>query len=144
MAKVPLEYNYRTTVGSDRRAARSSLRILQSATAHGRADASVFLMGYLANLPDDDWDMRAATVDALQYTRTERCAALLFAELLRVKGSNTTRRYLAKIIEVLGRFPPEVVRTKLDAMADDTALSPKMRHKLQAAADESALRGSRL
>lgn len=141
MTKVPLDSNFKTALGRDRAGARGSLSVLASATAYGRTEASVFLMGFLVNLPDDDWEMRIDAVEALQHTKTARCAALLFSELRRVKGSNTTRRYLNKIIDVLKRFPADIVQGGFEALAGDTSLSQKMRAKLRSAA-ESNLHGA--
>jgi hypothetical protein len=134
MAKIPLEYNYKTALGPDREEALNSLRVIAAATSHGRPEASVFLMGFLVNLPLDNWEMRIETVEALRDSETERCAALLFSELRRVKSSNTTRRYINTIIKVLARFPARLTRGEFDALADDRSFSPKLRQKFRLAA----------
>jgi hypothetical protein len=134
MAKIPLEYNYKTALGPDREEALNSLRVIAATTCHGRPEASVFLMGFLVNLPVDDWQMRIATVEALRDSETEGCAALLFSELRRVKSSNTTRRYLSTIIKVLARFPARLTQREFDALADDRSFSPKLRQKFRLAA----------
>ena len=130
MAQVSLEHNYRAAVSTNAGEVRNALRVLQMATQHGRADASVFLMGLIGILPADNWELRAATVEALRYTRTETCVGLLVSELRRVKGSNSTRRYLAKILDVLGEFPASLIRHELAALAEEPTVSPKMRRKL--------------
>lgn len=132
MKSVPLGSNFQRAVGEDREAAIDSLRVLQSASYHGRKEASVFLAGFLVSLPADDWEMRRVAVEALRDTRTEGCASLLFWELRRVKCSNTTRRYVNTILEVLTRFPEELVGAQLRALAEDRMFSAKMRSKLRA------------
>ena len=45
-------------------------------------------------------------MEALPDVQTDACARLLFAELRRVKSSNTTRRYLEGVIKSLAAMPP--------------------------------------
>jgi hypothetical protein len=129
MRTVLLESTYQRAVGADRSEARMALRVISSSTTRGRPEASVFLMGFLVSLPPDDWEMRIEAVEALKYTRTERCAALLFSELRRVKGSNTTRSYLSAIMDVLDKFPDELVRDRFAELAADKSFSQKARAK---------------
>ena len=98
---------------------------------HGRAEAGVFLLGLLVNC-EDNWERRIRIVEALRGIATRPCADLLFGELRRVKSSNTTRRYLGAVIEVLSLMPPELVRAGFEALADDKSFSPKMRDKFRA------------
>lgn len=135
MTKIPLEGNFKTALDPNRDKARDSLRFLQSAANYGRTEASVFLMGLLVSLPPDDWEMRSAAVEALRYTHTERCAALLFSEIRRVKSTNTTRRYIDTILDVLRLFPEDLTRGEFEALAADTAFSYKMRRKFRALTD---------
>ena len=131
MAKVRIEWNLDEAVSGDPQRVRSALRTISAAAAAGRRVGSVFLMGFLVNLAPDDWEMRSEAVEALRFTKTKQCAALLFAELRRVKSTNTTRRYLDKIIDALHYFPREIVGAELDQMAEDRTFSPKMRKKFQ-------------
>ena len=91
MSTIPIEYNFHTAIGSDREKAFNSIRVISDASCHGRKDASIFLMGLLVGLPPDDWEMRTAVVEALQYTQTERCVSLLISEIRKTKSSNTPR-----------------------------------------------------
>jgi hypothetical protein len=134
MAKVPLDSSYRQALSEDRDEARSAVRLLQSATAYGRSEAGVFLMGLLVHAPTEDWEFRSAIVAALGDTHTPSCADLLFSELRRVKSSNTTRRYLGTVLKTLAHFPSELVREGLEALAHDKAFSPKMLAKFPAVA----------
>ncbi len=63
---------------------------------------------------------------------TKSCADLLFAELRRIKSSNTTRRYLGAVIKVLSNMPSELVEEGFEALAEDKTFSPKMRDKFRA------------
>jgi len=133
--KIPLEGNFRAALDPNRDRAQDSLRFLQSATSSGRTEASIFLMGLLVSLRPDDWDMRSAVVDALRYTHTERCAVLLFSEIRRVKSTNTTRRYINTILDVLRLFPEDLTRDEFEALAGDTSFSYKLRQKFRLLAD---------
>ena len=63
---------------------------------------------------------------------TKPCADLLFSELKRVKSSNTTRRYLATVINVLSSMPSELIEDGFQTLAEDSSFSPKMRDKFRA------------
>jgi hypothetical protein len=132
MRTVLLESTYQRAVGADRSEARMALRVISSSTTRGRPEASVFLMGFLVSLPPDDWEMRIEAVEALKYTRTERCAALLFSELRRVKGSNTTRSYLSAIMDVLDKLPTSSFATA-SRSSPRTSPSPRRRGRSTAA-----------
>ena len=106
--------------------------MLAAAAGHGRNEAAVFLLGFFVALPPEDWTLRAEAVDALRYVRTPACASLLLAELDRVKSSNSTRRYLDRILDALALFPAELVSEKLEAPARERRFSPRMRAKLLA------------
>jgi hypothetical protein len=98
----------------------------------GRKEAGVFLMGLLA-ASDENWDRRLTIVEALRDVQTDACAHLLFAELRRVKSSNTTRRYLDGVIRSLVAMPAELVEEEFIALAEDRSFSHKMRSKFKAA-----------
>jgi len=63
---------------------------------------------------------------------TKPCADLLFSELKRIKSSNTTRRYLATVIEALSSMPTELIEDGFQTLAEDSSFSPKMRDKFRA------------
>lgn len=136
IARLPLEGNFVSALDSNRQKARESLSFLKIATQYGRVEASVFLMGLIVSLPCEDWEMRCATVEALRYTQTERCAALLFSEIRRVRSSNTTRGYISAILDVLGSFPAKLVRAEFTALADDTSFGWKIRQRFRELAEE--------
>ena len=79
-------------------------------------------------------------VEGLRELHTPACANVLFAELKRVKSSNTTRRYLKTVIDVLASLPPELVKVGFEELANDTSFSYKMRNKFQAVSQELEFR----
>jgi hypothetical protein len=129
--KFPIDSVLTQAVGDDRSQFRSALMMLQSMYYHGRKEAGVFLLGLLLTC-EDEWEQRCAIVEALKGVETEACVDLLFRELKRVKSSNTTRRYLTHIINVLAAMPPELVLPGFSALASDKSFSPKMRDKFEA------------
>jgi HEAT repeat protein len=143
MLKVPLESTYGRACGDDPQAVRDALGVLSAAAGHGRSEAAVFLLGFFAALPPEDWTLRADTVEALRYVRTPACASLLLAELDRVKSSNSTRRYLDRILDVLVLFPAELVSERLEALACEQRFSSRMRAKLRACRLEAELHSRR-
>ena len=52
-----------------------------------------------------------------------------------MKSSNTTRRYIDAILDVLESFPEKLVRTEFEALAADSSFSYKMRQKFRALAE---------
>src|SRR5271165_1629134 len=98
---------------------------------HGRSEAGVFLLGLLINC-DDNWEKRIKIVEAMKGIDTKPCADLLFSELKRVKSSNTTRRYLATVINVLSSMPSELIEDVFQTLAEDRSFSPKMREQFRA------------
>ena len=98
---------------------------------YGRTEAGVFLMGVLLNC-DDNWEKRITIVEAMKFIKTKPCADLFFSELKRVKSSNTTRRYLSTVIEVLSSMPSELIQAGFRTLAEDSSFSPKMREKFRA------------
>ena len=96
--------------------------MLGSMCADGRDEAGIFLLGLLVAC-DEDLERRGLIVEALRGVNTKACADLLFAELKRVKISNTMRRYLAVVIKVLASMPSELVQEGFTSLANDTSFS---------------------
>ena len=130
-AQFPIDGVLKQALSDDDEQFRSGLNMLGSMCGHGRAEAGVFLFGLLVNC-EDNWEKRIKIVEAMKGIGTTPCADLLFGELQRVKSSNTTRRYLGAVIEVLSLMPPDLVRSGFEALADDRSFSPKMRDKFRA------------
>ncbi|OHB79402.1 MAG: hypothetical protein A2W31_13030 [Planctomycetes bacterium RBG_16_64_10] len=130
-AKFPIDSILKQTLDTDEHAFRSGVGLLQSMCVHGRREAGIFLLGLLL-ASDDNLERRGVIVEALRNVPTKPCADLLFAELRRVKSSNTTRRYLASVIKVLASLPAELVVDGFAELADDKSFSQKMRGKFRA------------
>ena len=133
MTKIPLDDTLRRTVSGDHRELREAVRVLGSAAHAGRREAGIFLLGLLADLPSDAFEDRQYVVEALGYYETMSGAAALFGEIRRVKSSNTTRRYLDAVLSAITMLPAPLVREGLEALADDTTFSYKMRAKFREA-----------
>jgi hypothetical protein len=129
--QFPIDGVLKQALSGDDQQFRSGLNLLRSMYEHGRQEAGVFLLGLLVAC-DDDWERRITIVEALQGIETKPCADLLFGELRRVKGSNTTRRYLASVIKVLASMPPDLIRAGFESLAQDKSFSQKMRDKFKA------------
>ena len=96
--KLPLDSTLARAVSSDKRECREAVRLLGVMQRSGRVEAGIYLMGLLAEAPDD-WEWRTAIVEGLHGFDTEGCARLLFGELRTVKGSDTTRRYRDAVLD---------------------------------------------
>src|SRR5689334_2017939 len=131
-AKFPTDGVLKQAISHDPSEFCSGLTMLRCMWAHGRTEAGVFLLGLLLTC-DDTWDRRIAIVEALTAVETRPCADLLFGELRRVRGSNSTRRYLGAVLKALADMPPELVRDGFAELAADPSFSPKMRAKFKAA-----------
>jgi hypothetical protein len=129
--KFPIDSALKQTLSDDDQEFRSGLNLLNSMYSHGRTEAGVFLMGLLVNC-EDNWEKRISIIEAMRGIETKPCADLLFAELRRVKSSNTTRRYLGVIIKVLSTMRSELVEDRFEALAEDRSFSPKVRDKFRA------------
>jgi len=130
-AKFPIDSVLKQAISKNYEQRRSGLLMLQSMYNSGRTEAGIFLLGLLVNC-EDDWEKRIKIVEALKGINTKPCADLLFAELKRVKSSNTTRRYLGAVLKVLSDMPSELVDAGFVSCADDKSFSPKMREKFRA------------
>jgi hypothetical protein len=113
-----------------------ALSILQSMQLRGRREAGIFLMGFLANLPDN-WEKRIEVVKALKGFHTPGCANLLFGELKRVKSNNTTRRYLNAVLEALADMPLHLIESGFEELMEDKSFSYRMKKKFEIILEEA-------
>lgn len=130
-AKYPIDRVLAQALDADSAKLRSAVTLLRSMYDHGRREAGVYLLGLLVSSDGEDLERRAVIVEALRDVRTKPCADLLFAELRRVKSSNTTRRYLATVIVVLASMPRELIEDGFAELAADKSFSQKMRYKFR-------------
>jgi len=129
LAKLPLDSTLARAIGGDTRERREAVRLLGLMQQSGRVEAGIYLMGLLADAPDD-WEWRTAIVEALHGFDTEGCARLLFCELRAVKGSNTTRRYRDAALKTLASLSAGLTRAGFAAMLDDPTCSQRTRDKV--------------
>lgn len=136
LKKFPIDGVLQQALDQNLELFRSGVNMLRSMHGYGRQEASVFLLGLLVAC-DDNLERRSLIVEALRGVNTKACADLLFGELRRVKSSNTTRRYLATVIQVLASMPAELIQGGFAALADDKSFSQKMRAKFKALVADS-------
>ena len=125
-AKFPIDGTLKQTVGRDLEAFRTGCTILQSMVSRGRPEAGVYLFGLLRQY-QGDLERLGIIVDKLRSFDTAECADGLVYELRRMKSTNTTRRYLGTVVDVLSSLSYEVVKERLEALAEDKSFSYKMR-----------------
>lgn len=111
-----------------------ALPLLRNMAEFKRDEAAVFLIGLLVTC-GDNWEKRIAIVELLHAVETDACVDVLLGELRRVKSTNKTRPYLHEVIGTLSCMPPKLVRSKLQALAEDVSLTPWVRTRIQAAMD---------
>ncbi len=131
LARLPIDSLLRQALSDDAHEAEAAWRTLGSMQRSGRREAGLFLLGLLACLPDE-WQQRIVVVECLKGFREPGCVAYLLGELKRVKGSNTTRRYLNTVLETLASLPRELVQDGLWELLDEPGFSPRMRAKFRA------------
>jgi len=131
LTRFPIDGILAQSLDANNEPFRSAVMLLRSMCAAGRMEAGIYLLGLLA-ASEDDWERRARIVEGLRELHTPACAGVLFAELKRVESSNTTRRYLGTVMEVLASFPRDLVESGFEELADDTSFSYKMRKKFRA------------
>jgi hypothetical protein len=134
-AQFPIDSVLKQALSDDDQEFRTGLSMLSSMYGRGRAEAGVFLLGVLVNC-EDNWEKRIKIVEAMAGIHTKPCADLLFGELKRVKSSNTTRRYLGAVINVLSFMPSELIEEGFETLAEDRSFSPKTREKFRAVLDK--------
>jgi hypothetical protein len=112
-----------------------ALELLRNMAEFKRDEAAVFLIGLLMTC-GEDFEKRIAIVGYLHAVETEACVDVLLGELRRVKSTNSTRSYLQAVIGTLSGMPPRLVRSKLQAVAEDESLTPWVRTRIEAALDD--------
>jgi len=140
LAQFPIDGVLKQALSEDDQEFRTGLSMLSSMCRHGRTEAGVFLMGVLLNC-EDHWEKRIRIVESMKFIKTKPCADLLFSELKRVKSSNTTRRYLGAVINVLSDMPSELIEDGFQTLAEDGSFSPKMREKFRAVLEKRLFGG---
>jgi len=131
----PLDPAAKVALSDDPRMYKWALFLLRNMAEFGRQDAAVFLIGLLMTC-GDKWEKRTAIVEMLHAVETDACVDVLLGELRKVKSTNSTRRYLQAVLDALTCLPSKLVRTKLQALAEDVSLTPWVQTRIQAAVDD--------
>ena len=112
-----------------------ALSLLRNMYEFRRDEAGVFLIGLLLTC-GNNWKKRLAIVNILSHVQTEGCVSLLFDELRRVRNTNSTRRYLRALVDVLSDMPAKLVHSGFRALAEDKSFSHRMRAVFKQALDD--------
>ena len=138
-ARFPIEPVLKQALSDDRQEFHSAVSLLRSMYNYERKEAGVFLIGLLLTC-GDNWEKRRAIATALYDVQTEACVDVLFGELKRVKNTNSTRRYLNQVTDVLSCMPPALVLPGFEELTTDKSLTPRIRAKFQTVRDDLAYR----
>jgi len=111
-----------------------AISLLRNMYEFRRDEAGVFLIGLLLTC-GNNWEKRLAIVKILSHVQTAACVSLLFDELTRVRNTNSTRRYLRALVDVLSDMPTRLVHSGFRALAEDKSFSHRMRSVFQHALD---------
>ncbi len=131
LTKFPIEPLLRQALDRDPRSYRSACTLLGSMCAAGRSEAGIHLLGLLQFYQDDLERLKVVVENLGRFHAPESVRALV-NELHRVRSSNSTRGYLASVLRALSCFPPDLVQQPLQALAEDTSFSVRMRKKFNA------------
>jgi hypothetical protein len=129
LERLPLDGIFKQAIDPEFERFRSACVLLGSIARSGRSEAGVYLLGLFAYYASDLRRLEAIA-EQLAHFRHQSAADALFAEIRRVKSSNTTRRYLDRVLRSLAALPGSLVNTGLEALAQDTSFSSTMRAKL--------------
>ena len=138
-AQFPIDSVLKQALSDDRRDFHSAVSLLRSMYNHDRKEAGVFLIGLLLTC-GDNCEKRRAIATTLFDVQNEGCVNVLLGELKRVKNTNSTRRYLNEVIDVLSCMPPPLVLPGLEELIADNSLPPRMRAKVESARNDLAYR----
>ncbi len=130
LAELPIDGILKQAIDPEFERFRSACVLLGSMAGAGRLEAGLYLIGLLG-CHASDFQRLEVIAEQLGHFHHESSASALFAEIRRVRSSNTTRRYLDRVLRSLAVLPPHLVRSGLEALAEDTFFSSKMRAKFR-------------
>ena len=128
LAKLPIDGILKEAIDSEFEQFHSACVLLGSMAGAGRLEAGLYLIGLLGCYASDLQRLEVIA-GQLGHFPHESSANALFAEIRRVRSSNTTRRYLGRVLQSLSVLPLHLVKSGLEVLAEDTSFSPKMRAK---------------
>lgn len=109
---------------------RSACVLLGSIAGAGRLEAGLYLIGLLGYYASDLQRLEVIAGQLAHFPHESSANALL-AEIRRVRSSNTTRRYLDRVLRSLAGLPLGLVKSGLEVLAEDTSFSSRMRAKFR-------------
>jgi hypothetical protein len=130
LAKLPIDGILREAIDPEFERFRSACVLLGSMASAGRLEAGLYLIGLLACYASDLQKLEVIA-EQLGHFPHESSANALLAEIRRVRSSNTTRRYLGRVLQSLSVLPRHLVKSGLEVLAEDTSFSSKMRAKFR-------------
>jgi hypothetical protein len=128
LAKLPIDGILREAIDPEFERFRSACVLLGSMASVGRLEAGLYLIGLLVCYASDLQKLEVIAGQLGQFHHESSANALL-AEIRRVRSSNTTRRYLGRVLQSLSVLPLHLVKSGLEVLAEDTSFSSKMRAK---------------
>ena len=130
LTKLPIDGILKQAIDPKFESFRSGCVILGSMANAGRFEAGLCLIGLLGCYASDLQRLEVIA-EQLGHFHHESSANALLAEIRRVRSSNTTRRYLDRVLRSLAGLPLHLVRSGLQVLAEDTSFSSKMRAKFR-------------
>ncbi len=120
----------RQALSSDDKVFRDACSILKSMCHAKRVEAGVFLFG-LQRHYCENYARLILIADALEWFACPETVQALAAELRRVPGSNSTRRYLRRVIDALKALPAKLTAETIQSLAADPLVGARLRRHLK-------------
>lgn len=130
LAELPIDGILKQAIDPDFERFRSACVLLGSMAGVGRLEAGLYLIGLLGCYASDLQRLEVI-LGQLEHFHHQSSANALLAEIRRVRSSNTTRRYLDRVLRSLAVLPLSLVKSGLEVLSEDTFFSPKMRVKFR-------------
>jgi hypothetical protein len=131
LAELPIDGILKQAMDPEFERFRSACVLLGSMAGAGRPEAGLYLIGLLGCYASDLQRLEVIAGQLLGHFPHESSANALLAEIRRIRSSNTTRRYLDRVLRSLAVLPLHFVKSGLEVLAEDTSFSPKMRAKFR-------------
>jgi hypothetical protein len=132
-ATYPLEKIVKKALSREDGDFHTACQLLIARKEHARDEVIVVFLGLLA-IYSDNLERLTSIVRFLQLLPSEATAERLFAELRRVKSTNTTRRYLSTVLDTLAVYPLSLTGDGFDELSQDAAFSQRRRAQFRALA----------
>jgi len=130
LAELPIDGILKQAIDPQFERFRSACVFLGSMVGAGRLEAGLYLIGLLGYYASDLQRLEVIA-EQLGHFPHESSANALLTEIRRIRSSNTTRRYLDRVLRSLAVLPLHLVKSGLEVLAEDTSFSPKMRVKFR-------------